>query len=151
MKKKFFIRALIGAPIGITISHIITVATSLVINDGSFYPVVPELIEQCGSEINAVTLQTVCTLLYGAVWGGMSAIWEKENMSLLRTTITHLIVCSAATFPAAYFLRWMPHNAAGILGYFGIFLAIYAVIWISQYLAIKRRIGQINDKVRRQK
>ncbi|MCX4357365.1 MAG: DUF3021 family protein [Oscillospiraceae bacterium] len=45
----------------------------------------------------------------------------------------------------------MPHNAAGTLGYFGSFLAIYAVIWISQYLTIKRRIAQINGKSRRQK
>ncbi len=74
-----------------------------------------------------------------------------KGKSLLRTTITHLIVCSAATFPAAYSLQWMPHNAAGTLGYFGSFLAIYAVIWISQYLTIKRRIAQINGKSRRQK
>lgn len=151
MKKKIIIRALVGAPLGLAISYIIAVAISLVINDGSFYPVVPELTEQCGSEISAVLLQTVCSLLYGAVWGGMSAIWEAESLSLLRMTVIHLVVCSAATFPAAYLMRWMPHNAAGILGYFGIFLVIYTVIWISQYSAMKRRIGQLNERVRGKK
>ena len=53
--------------------------------------------------------------------------------------------------PILDMLQWMPHNAAGTLGYFGSFLAIYAVIWISQYLTIKRRIAQINGKSRRQK
>lgn len=151
MKKKIIIRALIGAPLGLAINYIIAVAISLTINDGGFYPVVPELTEQCGSEISAVLLQTVCLLLCGAVWGGMSAIWEAEKLSLLLMTVIHLIVCSAAMFPAAYLMRWMPHNAAGILGYFGIFLVIYTVIWISQYSAMKRRIRQINSKVHGQK
>lgn len=148
MRKKIILRSLLGMPIGLAVNYLITILISLAIADGNYYPVGPELIETCGSEINAVLLQTIFSLLYGAMWGGASVIWEMESWSLLRMTVTHLIICSTVTFPIAYLMRWMSHNIMGILLYFGIFLAVYVLIWISQYQAIKRQIKQINHKMR---
>lgn len=148
MKKKIWVRCFIGAPIGLAISTVITIVISLIVGDGRFYAVVPELIADCGTEINAVLLQAMCSLLYGAAWAGASMAWEMEDWSILRQTVTHLIVCSLATFPMAYFMRWMNHSIFGVLTYFGIFFAIYLVIWLSQYFAVKKRIQQINTKVR---
>lgn len=149
MKKKMIIRGLTGAPIGLAISTIITIIISLCVNDGNFYPVVPELAADCGSEIRAVLLQAVCSLFYGAACAGASVIWETDNWSLLRQTVTHLLVCSLSIFPIAYFMRWMGHSVWGVLTYFGIFCAIYFVIWITQYFAMKRRIEQINTGIRK--
>jgi hypothetical protein len=148
MKKKVLLRCLLGAPLGLALSTIITILISLAVGDGSFYPVVPELTADCGSEINAVLLQAVCSLLYGAAWAGASVIWETESWSILRQTLTHLVVCSLATFPIAYFMRWMRHTASGVLLYFGIFFAIYLAIWLSQYSAMKKRVEELNRKVR---
>lgn len=148
MKKKLIFRCLLGASVGLSISTIITIIISFTIGDGKFYPVVPELITDCGNELNAMVLQSICSLLYGAAWSGAAAIWEKEDWSLLRQTILHLILCSAATFPIAYFMRWIPHNITGFTLYFSIFFGIYLFIWFSQYFTIKKRIRQINEKVR---
>lgn len=147
MKKKILTRCLIGAPIGLAISTMITIAVSLAMGDGEFYAVVPELIADCKTEINAVLLQAVCSLLYGAAWAGASVIWEIDDWSLLRQTTTHLIIGSLATFPIAYFMRWMKHNLWGVLLYFGVFLIIYLFIWFSQYMMMKRRVQQINSRV----
>ena len=70
MKKKILLRCLLGAPLGLAISTIITIFISYAMGDGSYYAVVPELVRDCGSEINAVALQAVCSLLYGAAWAG---------------------------------------------------------------------------------
>lgn len=148
MKKKVLLRCLLGAPVGLAVSTLITVVISLTVGDGRYYPVVPELVNDCGSEINAMLLQTACSLLYGVAWAGASLVWEKESWSLLRQTVTHLVVCSAATFPIAYFMRWMAHDVYGVLVYFGIFVAVYLAIWISQYFATKKRVRQLNQKVR---
>lgn len=147
MKNKIFIRALIGAPIGLTISTIITVIFSLIYGAGAYLAVPHDLILTCGSEINAVILQTIFALLYGAMWGGASVIWEIENWSLLKMTLTHLAVCSVASFPIACFMQWMPHNIPGALGFFGLFFAIYTVIWLSQYCAIKKQVKQMNIRL----
>lgn len=148
MKKKILIRCLLGAPIGLAISTIITIIISITVGDGTFYPVVPELITECGNEINAVVLQAICALLYGAAWAGASTIWEREDWSILRQTTTHLIICSLTTFPIAYFMRWMPHNLVGTLTYFGVFIIIYLIIWLFQYNSIRKRIKELNQTIK---
>jgi len=147
--KKLLKRCLLGAPLGLAISTVITIVISICAGDGMYYAVVPELIADSGSEINAVVIQAVLSLVYGAAWAGASIVWETDGWSLLKQTVVHLLVCSAATFPIAYFARWMPHNAKGIALYFGIFVAIYLVVWLSQYSAIKKRVKQINEKLQK--
>ncbi|MDD6225496.1 MAG: DUF3021 domain-containing protein [bacterium] len=147
MKKKLVLRCLLGAPVGFAVSMIITVIISLVIGDGNYYPIVPQMAENFGSEINAVVVQMILSFLYGASWAGASLIWQKEEWSLLRQTFTHLIVCSVFTFPVAYVCYWMPHNLTGVLSYFGIFFVIYFSIWISQYISIKSKIKKMNKKI----
>ena len=144
--KKIVLRCLIGAPIGLAISTIITIVISLLMGGGVYYAVVPELINDFGSEIKAVLVQALCSLLYGAAFGGASVIWETE-WSLSRMTITHFIICSFATFPIAYLMRWMDHDLSGVLKYFGIFVLIYALIWFGQYIRMKRNVEAWNRKV----
>ena len=86
-------------------------------------------------------------LLYGAAFAGASVIWEREEWSLTKMTLTHLLVCSLATFPIAYCMYWMEHSVSGVLLYFGVFLMIYAAIWLGQYSSIKRKLDAINRKM----
>ena len=114
MKKKVLLRCLLGAPIGIAITTIVTIIISLILKDGSYHPVMPKLVSDYGNELNAVILQAGLSLVYGAAWAGASVIWEAESWSILKQTVIHMIICCAATFPIAYFTRWMPHNATGL-------------------------------------
>ena len=121
MKKRILCRALTGAPIGLAISTAITIFSSFIYGDGNYYPVVPALVEQCGNEINAVVAQMIASLLYGAVWAGASVIWEMDDWSLLRQTVTHLLAGSIATFPVAYLMYWN--------------IALQGSLYILQYLS----------------
>ena len=148
MKKKVILRSLIGAPIGLSISFIITLIISVIINKGEYYPVMPKLTALCGNELNAVVIQTVCSLIYGAAFGGASVIWDMENWSLLKQTVIHCLIISVSMLPIAYCMYWMPHSFLGIAGYIAIFFFIYFFIWFSQYFAMKKRIQEFNDKVK---
>lgn len=147
MKKEILKRCLLGAPLGLAISTIITIIISLIMGDGRYYAVVPSLAQDMGSEINAVILQAVLSMIYGAAWGGASVVWDAEGWSLLKMTVVHLVITSLATFPIAYLARWMPHSATGILLYFGIFVLVYIGIWLSQYSAMKKRVKEMNAKI----
>ena len=147
MKKKLLVLCGVGAALGVTLSLLITILISLTVGDGRFYAVVPELVADCGGELNAVILQTALSMLYGAAWAGAALIWKQEQWSLARQTVTHLLVCSLATFPVAWLCRWMRHDAAGAALYFGIFFAIYALIWLGQYLGIRRRVREMNREI----
>lgn len=148
MKKKIIIRALGGAPIGLAISTMITIFVSAGIGDGNYYPVVPALAASCGSQINAVMVQAFFALLYGAVWGGASVLFEIESWSRLRQTATHFLTCSIATCPIAFCMYWMPHNAAGIITYFTLFLGIYLFIWFLCYFVMKRQVRKMDEKMK---
>lgn len=147
MLKETLKRCLIGAPIGVTISTLITIFISLGVGDGHFYPIPHELIDACPNEITAMIIQFVCSMVYGAVFGGSSVIWQIERWSLLRQTVTHLAVISVAAFPLAYLMHWMGHTVGGVISYVLLTFAIYAVIWIALYLPIRRRIKKLNDAV----
>lgn len=149
MKKKILHRSLWGMPIGIAISYLITVVSSAAVGDGAYYPVVPALETALGSEINAVLIQLLCSIFYGAVFAGASVIWEMESWSILRTTITHLLVISIFSFPIAWVMMWIPHNFWGAVIYFAIFFGIYTIIWFSQYVSMKKHIHQLNEQLNR--
>ena len=68
--------------LGVTLSLLITILISLTVGDGRFYAVVPELVADCGGELNAVILQTALSMLYGAAWAGAALIWKQEQWSL---------------------------------------------------------------------
>ncbi len=148
MKKKIVLRCLLGASVGFIISFLITLIISACIGKGKYYPVHPQLTALCGNELNAVILQTACSLLYGAAFAGASVIWELEGWSLLKQTVVHCLIVSAASFPIAFFMYWMPHTFLGIAGYILIFFAIYFGIWMGNYLAMKKKIRAINEKMK---
>ena len=148
MKRNVISRSLIGALIGVAVSCLITVLISLMVGDGIYYPVVPMLENSMQSEMSAVAAQTLASLLYGAVWGGASLVWEM-NWSLTKQTLIHLILCSLATFPIGWLMYWIPHDTAGALRYFGIFFIAYLVIWLSIYFSTRKRIREMNEQLRK--
>ncbi|MEE0875130.1 MAG: DUF3021 domain-containing protein [Ruminococcus sp.] len=153
MKKKVISRCLIGAPIGLFVCHLILIIISVFINlftlrKGEFFSAPPSLITLCGNELNAVIIQTICSLIMGAAFAGASVIWEVENWSLLKQTILHFLVISVSTLPIAYCMYLIPHTFRGILIYIAIFFFIYFTIWIGRYFTMKKKIQAINDKIK---
>lgn len=148
MFKTVLKRSALGALIGVVVSQIIAIVISLCIGDGSFYAVVPQLAERVDSEIIAVVIQTVCSLVYGAMFGGMSVIWELDNWSILKQTIVHFSVVSVVTLPIAYITEWMHHSILGAIIYFAIFAFCYASIWFSQYMSMKKHLDDVNKKMK---
>ena len=147
MKKKILMRGLFGLPTGIAIGFVITLIISICIGNGSFYPVTPELIDAAGNELNAVILQTVLCAIMGAGFAAASIIWELDSWSLAKQSGIYFMIISVIMLPIAYFTTWMKHTALGVLSYVAIFVAIFVVVWLSQYLLWKRKIKQMNTLV----
>lgn len=148
MKKKLIMRALLGFPLGIAIGYVITVIISICIGDGLFHPVTPELLETMGNEMNAVILQTALCGIMGTCFAMASIIWEIDSWSLVKQSGIYFAVICVVMFPISYFAGWMPHSTAGVLLYVGIFIAIFVLVWISQYLAWNSKIKKMNDSVK---
>lgn len=149
MKKKIITRAVLGAPIGALISYIITIIISLAAGNGEYFPAAHELMDSCGSEISAVIVQLVGSLVFGAICGGASVIWEIEEWSLTKMTLVHLAVFCIPTFPIALLLRWIPtYTLPGTILYFAMFFGIYLIIWVSCYFPMRAKVRKMNEKIK---
>ncbi|NLL63416.1 MAG: DUF3021 domain-containing protein [Ruminococcaceae bacterium] len=147
MKKKVFLRALLGFPVGITIGYAITIIASLVSAGGYYSPCPPALVETMGNEINAVAFQALLCGLLGSAFAGSSVIWEMEHWSIAKQTGIYFVITSAAMLPIAYLANWMPHTAIGFFSYFALFTFIFIVVWLIQYLIIRSKVKKMNSKV----
>lgn len=140
-------RGLFGLPTGIAIGFVITLIISACIGNGSFYPVTPELIDTMGNELNAVILQTVLCAVMGVGFAAASVIWELDSWSLAKQSRIYFTIISVIMLPIAYVTNWMKHTALGVLSYVAIFVAIFIIVWLSQYLLWKRKINKMNALV----
>ncbi len=147
MKKTMIRRGLLGFPLGIALGFVISVMISVCVGDGSFYPVVPELIGTMGGELNAVLLQTVLCGVMGTGFAMASVIWEIDAWSLAKQSGVYFAIACVVMFPIAYVTNWMKHDVAGMLSYVGIFVAIFVVTWLVQYFVWKAKVKRMNDEV----
>lgn len=149
MKKEVFFRILSGLLSGIVISHFITIGISLAIGEGNYYACVPSLVEHFGSEVTAVIIQTLLSAILGGGFSAASIIWEKDEWSLLKQTGTYFGIVSVLMMMVSYICEWMEHSVKGVLSYFGVFVAIFIVVWIVRYVIWKVRISKIKDKLQK--
>lgn len=145
MKKKALLRGLLGFPLGIAIGYIITILISLFYGQGYYLPCVPSLAESAGSELGAVLLQAVLCGLLGSCFASCSIIWELDSWSILKQTGVHFLITAFVMLPIAYINKWMEHSIGGFLLYLAVFIIIFALIWLIQYIFWKNKIKEINQ------
>lgn len=150
MVKKIILRGVSGFPLGLAIGYTISIITSLIWGGGYYAPCVPALAQMMGSEINAVMLQALLCGLLGAGCAAGSVIWEVEKWGLAKQTGIYFSVISVLMMPIAYITYWMEHSVKGVLSYFGMFVCIYAIIWIVQYTIVRHHIKKMNETLHHQ-
>lgn len=147
MKKKIVIRSLLGFPIGIAIGYVITVLISLGFANGHYLACMPELAAVMGNEINAVILQTVLCGILGTGFAASSIIWEIDHWNIVKQTGIYFLIISLIMLPIAYFTHWMEHSPMGFFIYFGIFVLIFAIVWIVQFIVARHNVKKLNKKL----
>lgn len=58
---------------------------------------------------------------------------------------------SVIMLPIAYFAYWMEHSAVVFLIYFGIFVLVFVIIWITQFVMGRHNARKMNEKLFRTK
>ncbi len=148
MKKKIFNRSIVGFFTGIAIGQIISVIISLISGNGEFIICAPEFVEYIGNEAIAGTVQTLLCAVMGMGFAASSVIWEMENINIAAQTGICLSIYSVIMFPIAYFTYWMEHSLLGIITYVCVFIFLFVVIWITQYIIYRKRLNEINKMIK---
>jgi len=148
MKKIALQRGLLGMPLGIAIGYTITIIMSLAFGDGSYQAVMPQVAEQVGSEMSAIVVQALLMALVGGTSAASSAIWEVDHWSIVKQTGIYFFLLAISLLPISYLMHWMERSLTGFLIYFGGFVVIFIIMWLSQYLIWKSKIKKVNEKLR---
>lgn len=147
MKKQFFLRLIEGAMLGLCIYIAISVGISAGIGDGNYYPASELSVAYWGSEYAATLFGIISSLLFGAVCGTASLVWDISKWSLTRQTIVNCALMTGASFPFMWFNFFVPHTTGLIITWFATFIGVYAIIWVCVYLGMRARIRRINTEL----
>ena len=145
LKKEAVKRAIMGFIYGVFIGQTILILESLMARDGNFYPVAASLVELAGTKIGAVIIQYCLTGIIGTTFAATTVIFEMDNWSLLRQTIIHFIITSIVMYIAGFLCGWFPHKLSSTLIWFGIFIVIYVIFWISFSSYYKNKVKKMNE------
>lgn len=150
MKKQLIQLALFGFPIGVTIGYAITLVISIIIGNGLYYPVNTEFITTAGGELNAVLIQTLLSGIVGSAFSMGSLVWDIDSWSLAKQTGVYFAIACVALFPISYYANWMPHSVPGAIFYVGMFVLVFVLVWIAQYMSYKKQIAEVNARIKQQ-
>lgn len=147
MKKKALLRGALGVPLGMALGYLITIVISLGWGQGEYIACMPELTALAGSEAGAAAIQAVLCGGLGAVFAVCSLIWEMERWSLFKQSAVYFSATALVMLPVAWVCGWMEHSASGVGRYAGVFVGIFAAVWVAQYLMLRGKIRRLNRRV----
>ncbi len=145
LKKEAVKRAIMGFIYGVFIGQTILILESLMARDGNFYPVAASLVELAGTKIGAVIIQYFLTGIIGTTFAATTVLFEIDSWSLLKQTILHFIITSIVMYIAGFLCGWFPHKLSSTLIWFGIFIVIYVIFWISFSSYYKNKVKKMNE------
>ena len=93
--------------------------------------------------------QILTVTLLAMVAGGMTAIFQVEQLPLPIAILTHGGVLYGAYILVYLVNGWLQHQIIAICVFTGIFVICYAVIWGVIYLTTCRRTDQINRQLKK--
>jgi len=86
----------------------------------------------------------------GCSFAATTVIWEIDNWSIARQTVTHFVISATTMMPIAWFGHWMERTAMGFIIYLVVFVVIFATMWLTQYFIRKNKINRLNQKIKAQ-
>lgn len=75
--------------------------------------------------------------------------FEIKRLKLLQQTILHFVSVAILYFLLSFRIGWIPFTLKSILLFSGLFLLIYAGIWLGFYLYFRNQAKKLNDDLLR--
>ncbi|MEG0775815.1 DUF3021 domain-containing protein [Clostridium sp.] len=133
--KQFILRGLFGITIGVFINQLIMLIMAM---NGNIVSI----------PSNIVITQFIISSLTGFYCAGVSVIFEIEEWSLLRQTITHSIAM-LPYFPVAVYAGWMPGTLIGRLIFIINYILVYVIIWASFKKYWEKKTKALNEELKK--
>lgn len=127
LKNRFLINSLIGIIAGM----IVGIATWMLSDD---------------PEGRSFVLHMIMSGLHGLIPCGAATVYEIESWGLTKSTIVHATVTLATILGIELPMRWFTWGTEFAVAML-VYVVIYAIIWLSNYLYWKHTVGKMNDQL----
>ena len=101
--------------------------------------------------LSAMMLHLLLSGVLGMVANGSSVIYEIEEWSIIRATITHFIIAMGVFYVIAFTLRWFSPADPACWIMSAIMVIVYFTIWMVQSLIFKHKVKRMNEGLRKWK
>ena len=86
--------------------------------------------------------------IQGAIPMGFTVVYDIEDWSILRSTVTHFIPTVIVFYACSFYLGWLKFGTTGFVIATVIMIAAYYIIWMTQYLIHLKQVKTMNAKIR---
>lgn len=142
---------ILSASLGIAIGTIISIITSAVFGQGTYFPLNP--FSTMGAYyveyFNQPAVMSICVV----VWAAIGILFQladtifEQDWSLLRMTATHFAITALGFTPLGILAGWFPVKLGALLFFWFIFVLIYASLFFLNYRKMERQIKDINGRL----
>ncbi|MBR3635801.1 MAG: DUF3021 domain-containing protein [Lachnospiraceae bacterium] len=105
-----------------------------------------------GSLSQGITGRDVLLLFVGGVQGaipmGLTVVYDIEDWSILRSTVTHFIPTMIVFYACSFYMGWLKFGTVGFVITTVCMIAAYYIIWMTQYLIYLKKVKTMNAKIR---
>ena len=129
LKSRFLINSLIGIIAGMIVGIIMWMLNS------------PD-----GQENGNFALHMIMSGLHGLIPCGAMTVYEIESWGLTKSTVVHATITLATILCIELPMKWFSWGAEFAIAMV-IYVVIYALIWLINYLYWKRTVNEMNDQL----
>ena len=105
-----------------------------------------------GGQLNDLTGRDIFMLFVGGLQGaipmGLTVVYDIEDWSILRSTVTHFIPTMIVFYACSYYMGWLKFGTTVFWITTVMMIVAYYIIWMSQYLIYLRQVKTMNAKIR---
>ena len=87
------------------------------------------------------------SIFCGLVFSVTPLYFEIKTLRLPMQTALHFVTVAILYFILSIGIGWVPFEMKSLLLFVGLFIIIYAVIWVSFYLYFKNEAKKLNDEL----
>ncbi|MGT2929195.1 DUF3021 domain-containing protein [Streptococcus dentasini] len=141
-------KGIVGALIGIGAGELISFLAVVLVGKG-YAPAVPSFIQEFDTITQAVGVQLLIFAVLGCVQGMASFLFQsvRDKQGLLFITSLHYGLVVLPLLAAGWYLHWFSLTWLSFAGMFLSISLVYTLIFLINYLSVRRDIGRINAKL----
>ena len=114
---------------------------------GIVYAILEASIDGFGLGGREVLLAIVSTYAIAFVQAGASVFNQIEEWPVMKSVFFHFLSIYAV-YALAYVLNsWIPFDPAVLLVFTGIFVAVYAIVWLTVYVCLKLSSRRMSERL----